>query len=152
MSSQISLPAPILLVEDEGAVRDLLSQALANAGYAVSVAEDGEKALKIVSERDGTPFVLLTDVLMPGMNGHELAKEVVRLRPSVKIGFITGWYNGDQIKLGMCSNCRCILHKPFLISDLIRFVEVISSQHVCPGLVEDALEQPRAHLEASDSP
>jgi|SRR5882672_3861257 len=128
----------VLLVEDEAPLRELFSRALAKAGYKVFVADHSERALAIISEIDGDPFVLLTDVVLPGMNGHELAKAILRLRPSAKIGFITGGFDQHRIGLGKCPDCRCILRKPFTPSALARFVAGITTQGACEELAESS--------------
>ncbi|MDX1495400.1 MAG: PAS domain S-box protein, partial [Longimicrobiales bacterium] len=80
----------ILLVEDEDAVRKVARRILERTGYRVRAAVDGEQALELV--KAGEPFdMLLTDVVMPGMTGPELASEVVRLRPEVPILFVSGY-------------------------------------------------------------
>jgi DNA-binding response OmpR family regulator len=81
----------------------------------------------------------LTDVVLPGMNGHELAQNVIRLCPSIKIGFITGWFDEQVVKLGMCGDCGCVLRKPFAISELVRFVHEICRRDTCAGLTYDAV-------------
>jgi len=136
----------VLLVEDESALRELFSSVLSNAGHSVLVAEDGKKALDIVDGINGLPFVLLTDVVLPGMNGHELAKHVLRLRAKTKVGFITGWFDQKLVQLGKCSDCRCVLRKPFTNSELVNFVARIASQDVCQGL-SDQPKSREAYLE-----
>lgn len=136
----------VLVVEDESPLRELFCRALTNAGYEVFMADDSERALAMVSALDGAPFVLLTDVVLPGMNGHALAMEILRLRPSARVGFITGGFNEHDIGLGKCPDCWCILRKPFTTSALSRFVAHIVTRSVCDRLTEPS----RDHIASLD--
>ncbi|HEX7529416.1 MAG TPA: response regulator, partial [Thermoanaerobaculia bacterium] len=81
----------VLLVEDEPGVRSLTKVILERRGYTVLVAENGAAALDVVT-RDPRPIhVLLTDLVMPGMNGRALASRVLALRPSIKVVFVSGY-------------------------------------------------------------
>jgi two-component system cell cycle response regulator CpdR len=111
-------------------------------GDSILLAEDGQQALALAEQADkGTPLVLLTDVLLPGINGHDLAKEFLQRYPLTRVGFVTGWFDQDLISLGICPNCSCILRKPFELSDLRRFVDKILSQPVCEELFHEAADQ-----------
>ncbi len=81
----------ILVVEDESAVRNLVRAVLERKGYAVLAAEDGPAALEIVDKHSGVIHVLLTDVVMPGMNGRDLAARVRARRPTIKVVFMSGY-------------------------------------------------------------
>lgn len=128
------MPYPVLLAEDEPSLRELFTRSLADAGYSLFVAEDGPKALDILGGLGAGPFVLLTDVLLPGMNGHELATEVIRLKGTAKIGFVTGCFDETRVQFGKCADCWCILRKPFTMSELVCFVARIASREVCVKL------------------
>jgi DNA-binding NtrC family response regulator len=125
----------VLVVEDESALRDLLERVLTIAGYTVLLAERGDEALALVKAADSGPSILLTDVILPGMNGHDLAREIIRLYPATRVAFITGWFDPDPVPLGMCSSCWCLLLKPFSISELTSFVERIACEPTCQGLL-----------------
>jgi PAS domain S-box-containing protein len=102
----------VLLVEDEPAVRTLVRAVLERHGYAVLVAEDGEAGLDIIT-RDPRPIhVLLTDLVMPKMNGRELASRVAALRPSIKVVFMSG-YAADVVRSVDESGASGFLAKPF---------------------------------------
>ena len=95
----------ILLVEDEPMVRELIRDMLRLSGYNVLEAGDGEAALRICAERTGTIDLLLTDVMMPGMNGGELAKRVAGLRPDTRVLFMSCYTDdllGKQRILDIC--------------------------------------------------
>ena len=101
----------VLLVEDEAEVRALACEFLKSAGYRVLTAEDGERALQI-AEYDNTIDILVTDVVMPRMRGPELAKRLMRLKPGLKVVYVSGYLepdgtDGDFLKEAF------FLNKPF---------------------------------------
>jgi nitrogen-specific signal transduction histidine kinase len=101
----------VLLVEDEAEVRAVAREFLTSAGYCVLTAEDGERALQI-AEHDSTIDILVTDVIMPRMRGPELAKRLMRLRPRLKVVYVSGYLephetDGDFLKEAF------FLNKPF---------------------------------------
>ena len=81
----------ILVVEDEAEVRRLVRETLRQLGYTVLEASDGYKALKLVEERKTEIRLLLTDVIMPLMNGHELAVRLTAIRPRTKVLYMSGY-------------------------------------------------------------
>jgi DNA-binding NtrC family response regulator len=81
----------VLLVEDEPAVRALVRAVLERQGYTVLVAENAAAAEELLSRDPGPVHVLLTDLVMPGMNGRELASRVAALHPSIKLVFMSGY-------------------------------------------------------------
>jgi two-component system, cell cycle sensor histidine kinase and response regulator CckA len=142
-----AMPDPVLLVEDDSVLRELLSRVLTSAGYEVFAAKDSTQALQIFAREQQASFILLTDVMLPGMNGHELAKGILRIRPATKVGFMSGWFDPDLIKLGMCGQCWCILNKPFENAALLRFVESIASRGACQGLADEPFGDLQRYLE-----
>jgi len=81
----------VLLVEDEESVRELVRLTLASRGYKVLEAEDGEAGLRIAGACQEHIDILITDVVMPGMGGRELAKKLVALRPGMAVLFLSGY-------------------------------------------------------------
>lgn len=81
--------ARILIAEDNDNMRDFLARALRRAGHMVAVVEDGLAAAAVLESHDFD--LLLADVVMPGMDGVELAKKVARAQPEIRIVFITGF-------------------------------------------------------------
>src|ERR1019366_5926409 len=102
----------VLLVEDEPAVRALAKVVLERRGYAVLVAESGAAALDVVTHDPRPIHVLLTDLVMPGMNGRQLASRVAALRPSIKVVFMSG-YAADVVRSVDESGASGFLAKPF---------------------------------------
>jgi CheY-like chemotaxis protein len=115
----------VLVVEDEEQVRGLASRALETVGYTVLEARDGEQALEVSARHPGPIHLLLTDVVMPGMNGQELAGRLLALRPGVKVLYVTGYVDDSvrfhaELKPGMAT-----MPKPFTASSLARKVREI---------------------------
>ncbi len=109
--------ARILLVEDEDAVRTFSSRALANKGYEVLEAESGESALAVIEANKDFPIdLMITDVIMPNMDGPTLAKTLRTQRPDLKIIFISG-YTEEKLKDHMGENIW-FLPKPFTLKQL----------------------------------
>ncbi len=103
----------ILLVEDEPLVQSLLSRALVEAGYRTEVATDGEEALQVLARLEGKVAAVLSDVVMPGMGGRELAEELRKRWPNVPILFMSGYTNEEIINRGLLGPDEPFLQKPF---------------------------------------
>jgi CheY-like chemotaxis protein len=108
----------ILVLADEPAVRELISVTLKDKGYDVRVARDGNEALQI-SEREGGIGLILTDVIMPGMNGPTLVESLTRLNPAMRVLYMSG-YADDAIAGGSeFVAVTPLIQKPFTAKDLI---------------------------------
>jgi two-component system cell cycle sensor histidine kinase/response regulator CckA len=103
----------ILLVDDEAQVRAFLAKVLGITGYRVMVAADGEDALSMSEGFGGTIHLLITDVMMPNMNGKELADRLCALRPEIKVLFISGYRRADLWPDDVCEDVTDWLPKPF---------------------------------------
>ena len=101
----------VLLVEDEPAVREVACEFLAAANYRVLAAEDGEQAMKIAA-RETTIDVLLTDMVMPRMRGTELARELLRWKPAVKVIYMSGYLEPSDADSDLLKDAF-YLNKPF---------------------------------------
>jgi|APSaa5957512493_1039668.scaffolds.fasta_scaffold03425_2 two-component system cell cycle sensor histidine kinase/response regulator CckA len=126
--SDLTGEATVLLVEDEDAVRVFGSRALRNKGYRVLEAGDGEEALDVINGFDQTIDLIITDVMMPGMDGHTLVSLVREEIPGIKIILMSG-YAEDAIPGGISADSALnFLPKPFSLADLAGKVkEVIAS-------------------------
>ncbi len=102
----------VLLVEDEPGVRALAKAVLERHGYSVLVAENGAAALDVVTRDPRLIHVLLTDLVMPGMNGRDLASRVVACRPSIKVVFMSGYAADIAPDFGV-DGASGFLSKPF---------------------------------------
>jgi PAS domain S-box-containing protein len=108
----------ILLVEDEGNLRYLARQFLEQQGYNVMEAGDGDSAMQLSSSHKGPIHLLLTDVVMPGMNGRELAVQVSRARPEMKVLYMSGYTENAIGHNGTLDSGIVLLQKPFTLPDL----------------------------------
>jgi two-component system cell cycle response regulator CpdR len=116
----------ILLAEDDDSMRGFLKRALTKAGYDVVAFENGADALQRLKEEPFT--LLLTDIVMPRMDGIELARRASELDPELKIMFITGF---AAVTLNMDVSApkdARVLSKPFHLKDLVREVDRLLSR------------------------
>jgi PAS domain S-box-containing protein len=118
----------ILLVEDEAMVRTLVRTILQTHGYAVLEARNAEQALRVSGEYRGPIHLLLTDVLMPGMGGRDLAERLTAGRSGLKVLYMSGHTESDAIRRGIVGGEMAFLQKPFRPQVLARKVrEVLDS-------------------------
>ena len=119
----------ILLVEDETHLRRLARQYLEKQGYKVLEAEDGAAALQIVDGYHGPIHLLLTDVVMPGMNGRELATNIAKLLPELRVLYMSGYSENAVGHNGTLDAGVNLLQKPFSLPALRdRVREVLDSE------------------------
>jgi two-component system cell cycle sensor histidine kinase/response regulator CckA len=107
----------ILLVEDEPGLRRLTGELLESLGYRVLQASGGEEALGLAATHDGPLHLLLTDVVMPGVGGPELARRLRSLRPELPVVLMSG-YAANQVAEGALGPGTRLLDKPFRMSEL----------------------------------
>jgi PAS domain S-box-containing protein len=108
----------VLLVEDEANLRYLARQYLEKQGYRVLEAADGAVATQIAVAHEGIIHLLLTDVIMPGMNGRELAQRISEIRPNVKVLYMSGYTENVIGRNGTLDAGVRLLQKPFTLRDL----------------------------------
>jgi PAS domain S-box-containing protein len=121
----------ILLVEDEVNLRRLARQYLGTQGYKILEAEDGAAALQIASGHEGAIDLLLTDVIMPGMNGRELARHIAAERPDIRVLYMSGYAENAVGEDGTLDAGINLLQKPFslpALKDKVR--EVLDSEPI----------------------
>jgi CheY-like chemotaxis protein len=120
-SAACQAPAPnlhrghetVMLVEDDAAVRNLMQRTLEDCGFQVLVATNGEEAKRVVAEHLNGIDLLLTDVVMPGMSGRELADSVRRQRPGLPVVFTSGYTDDMVLRHGVSQGEVNLLRKPF---------------------------------------
>src|SRR6202035_1636880 len=148
--AQVALPAEsdavrgtetVLVVEDEPNLRYLARQYLEKQGYRVLEAADGAAAMQIVVAHEGTIHLLLTDVIMPGMNGRELAQRILELRPLTKVLYMSGYTENVIGRNGTLDAGIRLLQKPFTLRDLKTIVREVLDSY--PG--ETAMPIKTAH-------
>jgi CheY-like chemotaxis protein len=103
----------ILLVEDEEMIRNLTRQILEMQGYTVITAVDGSKGLSAYEHHTETIELLLTDVVMPGMSGPEMAQRIESIRPGTKVIYMSGYTDDTMLSHGILSEDTDFLQKPF---------------------------------------
>lgn len=114
--------AKILLAEDDQSMRDFLTIALTKAGHNVTAAENGIGALKIL-DKDQNFDLLLTDIVMPGMDGIELSQKATSACPNIKVMFITGFAAVAIGQNQINNDDERVLSKPFHLTELVNKVE-----------------------------
>jgi two-component system cell cycle sensor histidine kinase/response regulator CckA len=123
----------ILLVEDEKGVRELAREYLHTCGYNVVEAEDGHTALEIAGMHKGQIDLLMTDVVMPGISGRELAQRVKTQRPGIKVLYMSGYTDQSVVKHGILENDAVLLQKPFTMATLaLKLRELFSETEAQP--------------------
>jgi CheY-like chemotaxis protein len=115
----------ILIVEDQAEVRKLAADVLKRFGYRVLEAANGNEALVLCERFDGQIHLMVTDVVMPGMNGRELANRMRALRPDIKVLYVSGYTANAIVEEGVIEPEIEYLSKPFSPSALGRRVREI---------------------------
>jgi PAS domain S-box-containing protein len=136
-SAAASLPVPpeparaergsetVLIVEDEHTVRELTRQVLRLHGYRTLEAASGPEALAVAAAHDGEIDLLVTDVVMPGMNGPDLAGKLQAVRPDTAVLFLSGYTSHAIVRGGMLRQGSDFLQKPFTPTDLASTVRAV---------------------------
>ena len=115
----------MLLVEDDAFVREFVAENLAELGYRLLVARDPEEALRLSVERQEPLALLLTDVIMPGMSGGELAARLQAARPGRKVLFMSGYTSSALGERGALPPGVNYLEKPFTVDQLRRKLRAV---------------------------
>jgi DNA-binding NtrC family response regulator len=108
----------ILLVEDEEAIRKVAKRSLEAAGYKVLTAGAGDEALLVSSQYAGKIHLVLTDMVMPRMSGKALAQELVKMRPTVKVLYMSGYADNAFVHHGVVDDGMQFIGKPFTGTEL----------------------------------
>ena len=109
----------VLLVEDDSQLRQLSSSVLAHCGYRMLVANGPEEGLAIARANHKDIRLLITDVVMPGMNGRQLAEKILQVSPKMKVLYISGYTNNAIVHYGVLDKGLWFLPKPFTLSALV---------------------------------
>jgi PAS domain S-box-containing protein len=110
----------VLLVEDEAMVRNLLRGMLELRGYRVLTASSGEEAVDVASGYRGPLHLMVTDVVMPGMGGPELAARLAPLHPELRVLYVSGYTDDAILRHGVREGLAAFLQKPFTLDALAR--------------------------------
>src|SRR6202050_4123986 len=116
---------PVLLVEDEDSVRQLVRETLESRGYRVLEAANGGDALTLAAAHADPIHLVITDVVMPGLNGHELVKQTQPARPGLKVLYLSGYAQDAFPSTAAADSQKTFLQKPFTLQSLTREVREI---------------------------
>lgn len=109
----------ILVVEDEAGIRALMRKILHKQGYTILEAANGEDAMQVAADYHGRIHLLLSDIVMPGMNGRELADQLREVRTDMKVLFVSGYSDEDLNSYGPLPEGSAFLQKPFSLAALL---------------------------------
>jgi len=115
----------VLVVEDEDGVRSLVSRVLRGRGYTVLEAASGSTALEKVEEHDGSIDVVLTDVIMPGMSGPDLVRQLINDRPALRVIYMSGYTQDEVLHHGVRQDAASFLEKPMTPGALVAKVREV---------------------------
>jgi PAS domain S-box-containing protein len=124
----------ILVVEDEAAVRHMMTRALEDAGYRVLQAPGAAEAIEVVARTPGKISLLLTDVVMPGKNGRELAERLEEVNPGIPVLFTSGYTDGEIERRGLLQPGAAFIQKPLTpraLADAVR--KILEAARSLPG-------------------
>ena len=118
----------VLVVEDEPALRRLISVSLEKRGYTVLAAEDGTEAIRILENNPGEIDLVVSDFMMPKLNGLELREKAILLRPEMRFLFISGYAEDTIGRTARLPQDAGYLEKPFLPIELARKVRALLNE------------------------
>lgn len=123
------LDRTILIVEDESTIRILVRTVLEDRGYLVLEASSGDEALERASGHSGLIDLLITDVVMPGMSGPELASQLLNIRPAMKVLYLSGYVDQVSFPNDVTQSFPHFLHKPFSLLAFLQMVQQILAEN-----------------------
>ena len=113
------------MIEDEAAVRTTIARILRAAGYQVLEASGGDEALLRCEHHEGEIKLALTDVVMPQMNGRALAEKLVKMRPGLRVVYMSGYMEETIARHGLLSAGVNFIGKPFTAADLTHLIRKV---------------------------
>jgi CheY-like chemotaxis protein len=111
----------------------VLERALEEAGYTVHGAESGTEALERIRGMDGRPDLVLTDLVMPGMSGRELAEQLAAEHPGLPVVFMSGFTNDEGVRRGLLSAGAVFVQKPLNLERVVRTVQRMLNDEPTPA-------------------
>ncbi len=131
--STTNAPATILIVDDEAALRTVAGKILRRSGYQTLIAAGGDEALAVVEQHAGPIALLMTDVVMPGTNGVELARQLSLRFPAMQVLFTSGYTDDTLFRHGVDGQQVNFIAKPYSLDDLTRRVRSLLAQPSAPA-------------------
>jgi PAS domain S-box-containing protein len=125
----------VLLVEDQPQTRDVICEALRRRGYTVIQATDGAEAIEKAEQLQGALHLLLTDVVMPGINGRQLAERIQSVAPSVRVIYMSGYTDDTILQHGVLDPRLAFIQKPFTSNVVLAKVREVLSAPEPPPLL-----------------
>ena len=139
----------ILVVEDEEKVRKLAVRILSGQGYKVLEASHGNDAILVCKQHEGPIHLMVTDVVMPNMSGHEVAKSLVPLQPGMRVLYMSGYTDNAIVHHGVLEKGVNYIQKPFTVDGLARKVrEVLDKWDDGRGTIDDRRNEDRQKAES----
>ncbi len=135
----------VLLVEDEESVRELVRVTLASRGYHVIEAENGDCGLRVAQAFKEHIDILITDVVMPGIGGRELAKKLVSLRPDISVLYLSGYTEDAVVAPGALGPATAFLQKPFTLQNLAKKVREVLRARSAPAPATKSMVKSASH-------
>jgi PAS domain S-box-containing protein len=130
-TTHVSRGETILVIEDEENVRDMTAQALRRAGYQVLLASSGEEALEMVVTKRWNFQLLITDIVMPGLRGTEVAQKLMAMMPGLRVLYMSGYTDNAMFHQKLLGAGAAFMQKPFTLNVLEEKVaQVLDSQPV----------------------
>jgi nitrogen-specific signal transduction histidine kinase/ActR/RegA family two-component response regulator len=138
-------PETVLLVEDEDALRRAAAESLTLRGYSVLEARDGVEALSVINNHASQVHLAITDVVMPHMSGGELATQLEKVRPEIKVLFVSGYPGQTVMEHRVVDVDSNFLQKPFTLKQLAKKVRTVLDQPAKVAMLKAATsEAPQA--------
>jgi two-component system cell cycle sensor histidine kinase/response regulator CckA len=122
--------AVVLVVEDEASVRSMVRRSLEAVGLTVVEAKNGREALEVVASRPERPSLVLTDVIMPELNGRELSEALASTQPGLPVLFMSGYTGEDVLARSLLPETAQFIQKPFAPEELVARVRTLLSEGV----------------------
>jgi CheY-like chemotaxis protein len=122
----------ILIVEDESMILTLLTKSLEELGYTVLIANNGEDALDYCRDESLPIDLILSDVIMPGMNGAEFIVQAKAIRPDAAYAMMSGYARDVIERSGIEEGSVPLIKKPFEIPDFVRFIRAVIERRPVP--------------------
>ena len=122
----------ILIVEDDEALLEVTRQSLGEADYTILTARNPSEAIQICERHSGPIHLMVTDVVMPGMSGAQLATHLSALRPEMQVLYVSGYTDDTIVRHGVLEPGLAFLQKPFSPKALIRKVDEVLAGIMVP--------------------